>query len=89
MIQDRLKNSSAKDARNALRAQLLATVLNLRNGADPLATGDDIQPVRDAAIALLQSHSTESLTSKNKDGHRQEALALKDLLDAYNNSGGG
>ena len=85
-----LSNSSAKDARDALRAQRMATVLNLRNGADPFATGDNIGLVVKEAGDLLKDHFVvvdEPLTAKNKDGHRQTALELKTLLDAFNNSG--
>ena len=39
-----LRNSSAADRRNALRAHLLATVLNLRNDSDPPITGEDTRP---------------------------------------------
>ena len=81
-----LSNSNAKDARDALRAQRMATILNLRNGAAPL----DIGPVVNEARELLKSHLTpvdEPLTAKNKDGHRQRALELKTLLDEYNNGG--
>jgi hypothetical protein len=81
-----LSSSSAKDARDALRAQLLATMLNLRNGSDPLATGEDIRPVLDSAVSFLATHP-EPVRGKHPD--REAALSLKDLLDAYNNSGEG
>ena len=80
-----LKDSSAKDARDALRAQNTATILNLKNGADPFATGDDIRPTVQAARAFLFAHSEDPVTRKRAD--RQEALDLKDLLDEFNNSG--
>ncbi len=79
-----LSNSNAKDARNALSAQLLATILNLRNGSDPNATGSDIGPVVEDAIEFLAIHP-DPVTRKHAD--RDEALDLKDLLDEYNNSG--
>ena len=80
-----LKNASAKDAKNALRAQRMAAILNLRNGADRNATGIDIRDVIDDAVPLLQ-HAGK-LDNKHKDVHRGDALELKDLLDEFNNSG--
>ena len=79
-----LSNSKAKDARDALRAQLLGTILNLRNGADPDAAGDDIGSVVEDSIEFLATHEDPVL---RKDTDREEALDLKDLLDEYNNSG--
>jgi len=78
-----LKNSSATDARNALRVQLLATILNLRNGSDPNATGEDIGPTVEAAIEFLATHSGP-VTGGHPD--RDEEVELKDLLDEYNNT---
>lgn len=78
-----LSNSSAQDARNALLAQLLATILNLRNGADPSATGTSVIPTRDAAIAFLQTHPSP-VTGKHPN--RAQAIALEDTLGVYNNS---
>lgn len=79
-----LGNASGKDARNSLRAQSLATILNLRNGSDPSANGPDIRPTVTAAVAFLASHPTP-VDGKHPD--RAAALGLKDLLDGYNNSG--
>jgi hypothetical protein len=81
-----LSNTNNKDARNQLRAQLLATILNLRNDSDPLATGSDIGPVVDGAINFLATHPSP-VTGKHPD--RGTAISLKDKLDAYNNSGEG
>jgi len=80
-----LSNSSATDARNALRAQLLATMLNLRNGSNPMATGADIRATVNAAVAFLAAHP-QPVTGKHPD--RPQALSLKDKLDVYNNIGG-
>ena len=80
-----LKNSDAKDARNALRAQLLAAIFNLRNGANPAATGGGIQSTVDAAVQFLGTHP-DPVDKKHPD--RQQAIDLKDLLDTFNNSGG-
>ena len=82
-----LSNPSARDARNALRAQLLATILNLRNNADPEVLGTSIAPTVSAAIVFLSSHTGQTVRGKHQD--RSEALALKDELDAYNSSGDG
>ncbi len=79
-----LGNANGKDARDALSAQLLAAILNLRNGADPLATGVDIRPTVNAAKDFLATHN-DPVTGKHPD--REYALALKDKLDAFNNSG--
>lgn len=78
-----LNNANASDARLMLRAQLLAAMLNLRNGADPLQTGSDIRVIIEAAVEFLASHN-----SAVEAGHsdRAEALSMKDRLDAYNNS---
>ncbi len=81
---DILGNASAKDARDMLKAQLLAAILNLRNGADPMVTGSDIRPVVNAARHFLATHSAP-VDGKHPD--RALALELKDKLDAFNNSG--
>lgn len=79
-----LRAAKAKDMKDMLRAQLLGTLLNLRNGADPNALGYDITPVAAAAVDFLATHSGEVLGG---DADRDEAEALKNALDAYNNSG--
>ena len=81
-----LRNASAHDARDMLRAQLLATLLNLRNGSAPEACGVNIQDVVVEAVALL-----DEITTPIHETHpeRERALALKDLLDCFNNSGQG
>ncbi|MSQ40232.1 MAG: hypothetical protein EXR55_00915 [Dehalococcoidia bacterium] len=79
-----LSNASAKDARNSLRAQMLGTILDLRNGANPFATGPDIRPAVFAGIAFLASHPPPVI---GQSPDRVAALALKDLFDAFNNSG--
>ncbi|HYE30161.1 MAG TPA: hypothetical protein VEH27_01920 [Methylomirabilota bacterium] len=78
------KSASAKDARDMLRAQLLGTILNLRNGSDPFEAGADIRPTVSASIQFLATHNTP-VDGKHKD--RAQAIALKDKLDAYNNAG--
>ena len=80
-IVDILHNANAKDARNALRAQRMATVLNLRNESDPGGIVATVIAARDFLIA----HADDPVTRKHPD--RDEALDMKDLLDAYNNSG--
>lgn len=85
VVVDLLNNSSASDAKNALSAQRMEALLNLKNAADPFATGEDIPDViQDAKLLLLHS---SPLKGNHKDGHRQEALDLKDPLDEFNNSG--
>jgi hypothetical protein len=66
-----------------LKAQLLATLLNLQNGSDAMQTGADIRVTTQAAVQFLASHST-AVGAGHPD--RQQALSLKDRLDAYNNS---
>jgi hypothetical protein len=80
-IVDILRNSNAKDARNALRAQGMATVLNLRDGTDSGGIVATVIAARDFLIA----HAGDPVKWKHPD--RDEALDMKDLLDAYNNSG--
>jgi hypothetical protein len=79
-----LSNASASDARNALRAQLLATVLNLRNGSNVLAIGPDIRSTVQQAVIFLAGHPAPV---KSNHPDRAAAIALKDTLDTYNNSG--
>ena len=81
-----LRNASAHDARGALRAQLLATILNLRNGSAPEACGVDIEDVVAEATQLLREVRVP-IYGKHPD--RAVALELKNLLDCFNNSGAG
>src|SRR3990170_2304675 len=76
-----LNNASAKDAKDSLRSQLLTTILNLKNGANPMITGHDINKVVEDSISFLESH-TESVKSGHPD--RKKALALKDKLESFN-----
>ena len=78
-----LRAASSTDARLMLKAQLLATLLNLQNGSDAMQTGVDIRVTTQAAIEFLANHSS-SVGSGHPD--RALALSLKDKLDAYNNS---
>ena len=68
---------NASDATLALAHHLVATKLNLLVGTDP-----SIQQVVDNADAFLAEHPPGS-DPKGRD--RNDALDLKDLLDAYNN----
>ncbi len=75
--------SQPADALGCLAGHLLAAKLNVANGANPC-----IAPVIGQADALLRSlgyagPGTYSLTSSQ----RETALALKNKLDAYDNSG--
>src|SRR3972149_9462858 len=94
-----LKNASAKDANDSLRAHLLTTILNLRNDADPKITGSDINDVVKYTISFLVSYPEPVKSGhhdEDNDGNhddedndsnhddRKEALALKDKLEDYN-----
>ena len=78
-----LRAASSTDARLMLKAQLLATLLNLQNGSDAMQTGVDIRVTTQAAVQFLTDHSS-TVGSGHPD--RAQALSLKDKLDAYNNS---
>ncbi|MBI4311414.1 MAG: tandem-95 repeat protein [Chloroflexi bacterium] len=80
-----LSDSSVTDLRNPLRAQLLAAMLNVRNGSNPMATGADIRTTVNDAVAFLAAHP-QPVTSRHPD--RETAMSLHDRLDAYNNSSG-
>jgi len=80
-----LNAANSTDARLMLRAQLLATSLNLQNGSSPMNTGSDIRAVVGQAVQFLATHSS-AVTGQHPD--RAAALSLKDQLDAYNNSKG-
>ena len=80
-----LRAHNSKDARDSPSTQLLAAILNLRNGTDPNATGQDIRPTVGAAKQFLSDHISDPVTKKHPD--RALALELKDKLDAFNNSG--
>lgn len=79
-----LSNASASDARNSLRAQLLGTILNLRNNSNPFAVDTDIRPTVEDAREFLATHLSP-VTGRNPS--RSFCLSLKDKLDIYNNSG--
>lgn len=67
------------DASNHLARQLVATELNLLVGSDPA-----ILPVVAQAHALLAAHPPGS---KPSGALKEQVNAVKDQLDAYNNSG--
>ncbi len=85
---DIVKGASAKDATSMLAAQLIAAKLNRLCGASPYFghcnETVNIDDVIDEADSFLENHP---LGSDPRGDARQEALQLKDLLDAYNNSG--
>ena len=72
-----LLRSGGHDAADHLARQLVAARLNLLAGADPF-----IRPVADAADLFLAEHPPGS---DPRGEARDEAEALKDELDAYNN----
>ena len=82
LISGLLGKSSAKDATFALGAQLTASKLNVAAGA---AAGE-LAAVIAAADAFLKSHP---IGCNPKGAARTKALALKDKLDKWNNSGKG
>ena len=55
---DVLSSAKARDTRDrdALRAQILATILNLRNDSDPLAIGEHIGSTVEEAAECLSTH---------------------------------
>jgi hypothetical protein len=80
-----LNAANSADARVMLRAQLLATMLNLQNGSSSMNLGVDIRLTVQAAVQFLVSNSAPVTESSR---NRLAAIALKDRLDAYNNSKG-
>lgn len=84
---DILEGANAKDATRMLAAQLIAAKLNRLSGAGPdfcyCAESVDVDEVIEDADGFLTEYS---LGSDPQNESRQNALQLKDLLDAYNNS---
>jgi len=84
---DILEGASAKDATRMLAAQLIAAKLNRLSGACPNFCYCDEPVDIDEIIEDADEFLTEyPLGSDPQDEKRQNALQLKDLLDAYNNS---
>lgn len=83
-----LIGANAKDATRMLAAQLIAAKLNRLSGCSPCFDYCDetinIDETIEEADSFLESHP---LGSDPRGEARQEALQIKDLLDAYNNSG--
>ncbi len=88
LAQTVLKDADAKDASNALAAHLLATELNVNS--ESLEQACILSVVGEAQDFLTQHPRGSGLTAKNKaiQQLREEALALKDQLDQYNNLSG-
>lgn len=83
-----LNQANARDATRMLAAQLIAAKLNRLSEASPffkyfnqLTNIDDVIENTDAFLAA------HPLGSDPQGDARQQALQLKDMLDAYNNSG--
>ncbi len=81
-----LKEANAKDATRMLAAQLIAAKLNRNSNVCPtFYYGDESvnidETISDADIFLAQ----HPMGSNPQGDHRQTALQLKDILDAYNN----
>ena len=85
---DIAKGANAKDATSMLAAQLIAAKLNRLSGASPYFDHCNetinIDDIIHEADSFQESHP---LGSDPRGDARQEALQLKDLIDAYNNSG--
>ncbi len=85
---DILMGANAKDATRMLSAQLITAKLNRLSGCSPrfdhCDETMDIEEVIEEADAFLETYP---LGSDPRGDVRQEALQIKDLLDAYNNSG--
>jgi len=83
-----LIGANAKDATRMLAAQLIAAKLNRLAGCrasfDYCNETRNIDEITDDADSFLESYP---LGSDPRGDARQEALEIKDLLDAYNNSG--
>lgn len=84
---DILEGANAKDATRMLVAQLIAAKLNRLSEACPnfcyCDKSVDIDEVIEEADGFLMEYP---IGSNPQDEERQNALQLKDLLDAYNNS---
>jgi len=83
-----LIGANAKDATRMLAAQLIAAKLNRLSSCSPCFEyynkTIDIEEIIEEADSFLES---SPLGSDPQEEARQEALQIKDLLDAYNNSG--
>jgi len=83
-----LKQANARDATRMLAAQLIAAKLNRLSEASPFfdccRKTINIDDVIENADSFLATHH---LCSDPRGDARQQALQLKDMLDAYNNSG--
>lgn len=87
VINNILEGVNSKDATRMLAAQLIAAKLNRLSGACPdfyyCDESMDIDEVIEDAYAFLAEYP---LGSDPQGENRQNALQLKDMLDAYNNS---
>lgn len=83
-----LNSANAKDATNMLTAQLIVAKLNRISGASPYFRYCEKSFNIDDIISRADAFLTEHPYGSNPQGEdRQKALWLKDILDAYNNSG--
>lgn len=81
-----LWEANAKDATKMLAAQLIAAKLNRLSGASPCFYYCEKQVNIDNVISDADAFLTEYPIGSNPQGEdRQNALRLKDILDAYNN----
>lgn len=83
-----LKNANSKDATCMLSAQLIATKLNRKCGATSVFIYGNKQVNIDTVIVNVNVFLGHYPLGADPQGNaRQEALSLKDLLDAYNGQG--
>lgn len=83
-----LMGANAKDATRMLAAQLIATKLNRLSGTSPYFNYSNETIRIDEAIEEADSFvESYPLGSDPQGDSRKEALQIKDVLDAYNNSG--
>jgi hypothetical protein len=81
-----LEGANSKDATNMLTAQFIAAKLNRICGTSAVFRYGDKEMNVDTAISRANFFLSQYPFGTNPQGDaRQEALSLKDLLDAYNN----
>lgn len=80
---DVLKNAKSKDSRDALRAETLAAILNIANGASSTSEVDNAIV---EAVGLLDARDGGDPIGP-KDDDKPLAKQLKNILQDYNESG--
>ena len=83
-----LQEANSKDATNMLTAQLITAKLNRRCGATSIFIYNHVEVNIDRVIFNANNFLSRYPLGANPRGDaRQEALSLKDMLDAYNSNG--